>query len=132
MSFEDVCIVTKYIKYERIEPGKYIFKQGDKAENFYVVMKGTIQLQIPSPFTERLVVPPAPESDVKVNKKLEKRNTLRELILTKRPTLSKVELTELTPMEMMKYKTRAMLNEILQAKDVYRNTTAPWDCIEKF
>jgi hypothetical protein len=38
-------------------------------------------------------------------------------------------MTELTPMEMMKYKTRSMLNEILQAKDVYRNTAAPWDKI---
>ena len=65
MSYEDVCTVTKYIKYERYEPGKYVFKQGDNALNFYMVLKGTLQLQIPSPFTERLVEPPMPKADLK-------------------------------------------------------------------
>ena len=65
MSFEDVCTVTKYIKYERVEPGKNVFRQGDNALNFYMVLKGTLQLQIPSPFTERLVEPPMPKVEVK-------------------------------------------------------------------
>ena len=43
--------------------------------------------------------------------------------------MTKEQLTELTPMEMMKYKTRAMLNEILSAKDVQRETKSPWDNI---
>jgi len=131
MSFEDVCEVTNHIKYKCVEPGKYIFKQGEQAEHFYILIKGTMQLQIPSPFTDALVEPPAPKSEVKVDPRMEKRNTLRDLVLTKKPTLTLDQMKELTPLEVMKYKTRSMLNEILDSRDVVRNTVSPWVALDR-
>jgi hypothetical protein len=53
------------------------------------------------------------------------------MILNKKATLNKVELEELNPLEMMKYKTRTMLNEILDSKDVKRITKSPWEAMNK-
>jgi len=53
------------------------------------------------------------------------------MVMLRRPTLERHQLAELTPLEMKKYKTRTMLNEILSAKDVIRKTTSPWLALTK-
>lgn len=47
-------------------------------------------------------------------------------------SLSKNELNELTPLEVKKYKTRTMLNEILNSKNVIRSSVSPWDTMKQF
>ena len=57
LSYEDLHEVCNYIHYERMEPGDTVFKQGDKAEKYYIVLKGTAQLQTPNSRSHKLIEP---------------------------------------------------------------------------
>jgi CRP-like cAMP-binding protein len=41
-TFEECMEVAKQMQYRRVEAGNYIFKQGEKADYFYIVLKGTV------------------------------------------------------------------------------------------
>lgn len=45
----DLDEISSVIKYERKEPGDVIFRQGDKAAAYFIVLKGIVHVQIPSP-----------------------------------------------------------------------------------
>lgn len=122
----DLDEITNYIKYKRKEAGETLFKQGDKADNYYIVLKGTLQVQVPSPFTEHIFIPEEPKKEIKTKKDTKKISNLKALVLQSRDGLTQEELQELTPLEMKKYKTRTMLNEILSSKDIFRKTVSPW------
>jgi hypothetical protein len=64
------------------------------------------------------VVPEEPKKDLKNKKEAKKIGTLKTLILESRDGLTQEELKDLTPLEMKKYKTRSMLNEILSSKHI--------------
>jgi len=93
------------------------------------MLKGTGQLQIPSPFTDRLVEPPLPPVIDKSKTKLVKRNTLKEMVMNKAKVLSKNDMADLSELEIKKYNTRMLLNDILDSKTVKRQTASPWEVI---
>lgn len=85
---------------------------------------------MPSPFTEHIFIPEEPKKELKTKKDTKKISNLKALVLQSRDGLTPEELQELTPLEMKKYKTRTMLNEILSSKDVSRKTASPWQVLQ--
>lgn len=77
----DLDEVSNYLKYQRKEPGETLFRQGDKAETYYVVLKGTLQVQVPSPFTDHIFIPEEPKKVEKTKKETKKISTLKTLVL---------------------------------------------------
>ena len=77
----DLEEVSNFVKYERKEPGETLFKQGDKADTFYIVLKGTLQVQIPSPFTDHIFIPEPPKKELKNKKDTKKIGTLKSMVL---------------------------------------------------
>jgi hypothetical protein len=57
--------------------------------------------------------------------------TLKSMVMQGENSLTKDEVKELTPLEVKKYKTRTMLNEILSSKNIHRNTVSPWEALQK-
>ena len=90
-----------------------------------------MQVQIPSPFTDHIFIPDEPKKEVKSKKESKKVGALKNLILSSKAGLTTDELKDLTPLELKKYKTRSMLNEILSSKDVKRKTVSPWIALQK-
>lgn len=70
-----------------------------------------------------MIEPPKPEVPKKEKKKIV--NNLASVIQQKNSSVDNNLLNELTPLEMKKYKTRIMLNEILASKNVVRKTISP-------
>lgn len=124
----DLDEITNIMQYVCLEPGATIFKQGDKADGYYIVLKGCVAVQIPDPEQKTLTLPEDPKQEVQLKKEPTVQiNKLKTMIMENKDTLSKNELNELTPIEIKKYKTRTMLNEILNSKNVIRSSTSPWD-----
>ena len=57
MDDKDLLEVCLYAKYEVMNPGDVVFKQGDLADKCYVILKGEVSVQIPDPTGRGLVVP---------------------------------------------------------------------------
>lgn len=124
MSREDLVEVCNYAKYEVLEPGATVFKQGELADKCYIILKGQVCVQIPDPTGEGLIVPKAPvEVEVESVKQVEEDE--RGKILTKE------ELESLPPREQRKYKTRVMLQEILSSQNIKRSTVSLCEAINK-
>lgn len=97
--------VAANIKYTYKEPGETIFKAGDKADNFYIVMKGRVMLQIPAPNNTDFGMPVAKKvvevkPDTTIEDKQEERRRMMEVKLTPE------QLAELPVIEQKKYRTR--------------------------
>lgn len=46
MSKRDLSEISNHLKYEFLEAGDTIFKQGDPGDQFYIIMKGQVQVSI--------------------------------------------------------------------------------------
>lgn len=117
MSRKDLIEVCNYAKYEVMDSGQTVFKQGDIADKCYIILKGQVCVQIPDPTGEGLVVPKIP-----VEVEVEQVNMIEED--DKGKILTKEELEALPPREQRKYKTRIMLQEILSSQNVKRSTVS--------
>jgi CRP-like cAMP-binding protein len=126
----DLDEVTNQLQYYCYESGETIFRQGDKPDGYYIVLKGSVQVQIPSPFSDNLILPEEIKAE-SPKKEKPKIGNLKSLILGGGDKLTVTEMQELTPMEIKKYKTRSMLNEILSSKNVVRTSLSPWEQIKK-
>ena len=115
MTKKDLSEVCSYAKYEVIEAGETVYKQGDLPDKCYIILKGQVMVQIPDPSGEGLVVPKLPtEVEPEVVKPVEDEN--KDKILTAE------ELAALPIREQRKYKTRLMLQDILSTQNVKRAT----------
>lgn len=41
-----MCEISNHLKYEFVEAGDTIFKQGEPGDQFYVILKGQVQVSI--------------------------------------------------------------------------------------
>ena len=49
------------MRYKFCEPGETIYSQGDLGEEYYIILKGKIQVQIPDPIAGSQIVQPEEE-----------------------------------------------------------------------
>jgi hypothetical protein len=117
MSKKDLLEVCNFAKYEVMQPGDTVFKQGDAADKCYIILKGSVSVQIPDPTGQGLVVPKKPVEAEGAAETSDEEDDKGKI-------LTKEELEALPPREQRKYKTRIMLQEILSSQNVKRSTVS--------
>lgn len=112
---KELMQVCQHLEYRYCEPGETIYNSGDQGDDYYIVIKGRVQLTIPDPANPNMRLR---------NKTLEEKEEeirQRELLLKQQQVfvpdrsklihveLSAEEFEKLTPAQQAMYRKRAML-----------------------
>lgn len=110
MPRKDMIELCNFAKYEVIEAGETIYKQGDLADKCYIILKGQVSVQILDPTGEGLLVVKEPVvEEEEVVQVQEDDDDEEDKVLTKE------QLLQLPQREQQRHRTRMMLDDILRS-----------------
>ena len=118
MNFDELCEVAQNIQYEYHKEGDTVFRQGDFGDKFYMILKGRVQVQVPDPSGQGLVIVPKQEIITTIDEEVKEEED-------KDRRLTQKEIEALPPKERRRYKTKMMLTDILDSQNVIRSTVGP-------
>lgn len=106
-------MVAKYCTYVRKEPGETVVTHGpapSSSHGMFIVLKGTLGLQVPDPYGRGIVQIKEVEQEEVAEETVEEVSGPNDLLVR----LSAEELNKMPDRERRKYKTRLMLQDILE------------------
>jgi hypothetical protein len=110
----EVKIMAKHAQYVKVEPGTVVREHGafsgPTKEGYNIILKGSLQLSIPDPVGPGLI-----ESVERIEEEVHDATVIQQDVTVNKGVekLSKAEFDALPPREQRRYKTRVMLQEIL-------------------